>query len=160
MSFASPFRAAVWPAVVAVLTICFLTARAGQDASPATIPLRLIVVNSAAEAEKLQEQLKSGADFAVMAREKSVDATSLDGGFLGNVDPTTLRAELRDALQGLERGRISRVFKLPAGSAIRKALDRGEVWDRENREKARRTAISAEGSGRFDFSVFSRSETS
>ena len=153
MSFASPFRAAVWPAVVAVLTICFLTARAGQDASPATIPLRLIVVNSAAEAEKLQEQLKSGADFAVMAREKSVDATSLDGGFLGNVDPTTLRAELRDALQGLERGRISRVFKLPAGFAILKVLEPGEVSDLENTEKARRTAISAEGSVRFDFDI-------
>jgi tetratricopeptide (TPR) repeat protein len=153
MSFASPFRAALWPVVASVLTICFLTAHASQDASPVTIPLRLIVVNSAAEAEKLQEQLKTGADFAVMAREKSVDATSIDGGFLGNVDPTTLRAELRDALHGIEPGRISPVFRLPAGFAILKVLEPSEVAGLENTEKARRTAIAAESSVRFDFDI-------
>ncbi|HEV3197810.1 MAG TPA: FG-GAP-like repeat-containing protein [Bryobacteraceae bacterium] len=142
-----------------VLTICFLTARAGQDASPTTIPLRLIVVNSAAEAERLQEQLKTGTDFAVLAREKSVDATSIDGGFLGNVDPATLRAELRDALQGVEPGRISRVFKLPAGFAILKVLAATDVADLENTERARRTAISAEGSVRFDFDISGLNET-
>src|ERR1039457_2123182 len=153
MSFASPFRAALWPVVASVLTICFLTAHASQDASPVTIPLRLIVVNSAAEAEKLQEQLKTGADFAVMAREKSVDATSIDGGFLGNGDPTPLRAELRDALHGIEPGRISPVFRLPAGFAILKVLEPSEVAGLENTEKARRTAIAAESSVRFDFDI-------
>jgi hypothetical protein len=31
--------------------------------------------------------VKRGADFAELAREKSTDATSVDGGFLGQVDP-------------------------------------------------------------------------
>ncbi len=150
---------AVWPVVAAVLTFCFFSARAGQDASANTIPLRLIVVNSAAEADKLLGQLNGGADFAVLAREKSVDATSVDGGFLGNVDTTTLRAELREALQGVAPGRISRVFRLPAGFAILKVLPPNEVAELENTEKARRTAISAEGSVRFDFDISGINET-
>src|SRR5438874_2569344 len=38
------------------------------------------------------------------SREKSVDATSVDGGFLGKIDPNSLRPELRDALRGVEAG--------------------------------------------------------
>ena len=48
MSFASPFRAAVWPVMVTVPTICFLTTRAREGASPNTISSPLIAVNSAA----------------------------------------------------------------------------------------------------------------
>ncbi|HXB70666.1 MAG TPA: FG-GAP-like repeat-containing protein [Candidatus Acidoferrales bacterium] len=144
----------LWSAVVAVLGIGFLLiARAEQDTSPNTIPLRLIVVNSATQAGQILEALNSGADFAVMAREKSVDATSLDGGFLGSVDPASLRAELRDALKGVEPGRLSRVFKLPTGFAVLKVLPRSEVLDLENTERARRSAVSAEGSVRFDFDI-------
>ena len=146
---------AVWPVVVVGLGLgfLFLSARAGQDPSPNTVPLRLIVVNSADEAEKLLGQLRSGADFAVLAREKSVDATSVDGGFLGSVDPGSLRAELRDALQGTEPGQVSRVFKLPAGFAILKVLRPSEVSDLETAERARQFAVSAEGSVRFDFDI-------
>src|SRR5436305_2085955 len=115
MGLARPFRPLRWTTAVAILAMALLfwTARGSQDTSPATVPLRLIVVNSAAAAQKLRDQLGHGADFAVLARENSVDATSLDGGFLGNVDPTSLRAELRDALHNVEPGQISAVFKLP-----------------------------------------------
>src|SRR5450432_921146 len=155
------FARLLWPTVVAVLgtAFFFLRATAGQDADPGTIPLRLIVVNSAVDAGKILEQLESGADFGVLAREKSVDATSVDGGFLGSVDPTTLRAELRDALRDLQPGRISRVFKLPSGFAILKVLPRGEVSDLENTERARRFAVSAEGSVQFDFDISGLNET-
>jgi parvulin-like peptidyl-prolyl isomerase len=92
-----------------LLALLFLGASAGQDA----LPLRMIVVSSPDEAEKIQEQLKGGADFAVLAREKSVDATAIDGGFMGSVDPGTLRAELRTALQGLRQGSVSQTVKIP-----------------------------------------------
>src|SRR5215475_12732945 len=72
--------------------------------SQAGLSLRMILVSSPEEAAKIQERLKAGADFAVLAREKSVDATAADGGFMGNVDPVNLRPELRTALEGLQFG--------------------------------------------------------
>ena len=149
------------PTVVVVLAtaLVFLRVTAGQDASPNSLPLRLIVVASAGDAQKILEQLKGGADFSVLARETSVDATSIDGGFLGKVDPPTLRAELRDALRGVEPGRISAVFKLPAGFAILKVLRQDEVSELESAERARQFAVSAEGSIRFDFDISGLNET-
>jgi len=161
MFFARLYRLLVWPTVVAILggALFFLGSMAGQDPSPNAIPLRLIVAGSASDAEKILEQLKNGADFAVLARERSVDATSVDGGFLGNVDPATLRAELRDALRGMEPGQLSGVFKLPSGFAILKVLRLSEASDLENTERARQLAIGAEGSVKFDFDISGLNET-
>jgi tetratricopeptide (TPR) repeat protein len=117
------------------------------------------VVGSADAADKILEQLKSGADFGVLAREKSVDATSVDGGFLGSVDPGTLRGELRDALKDLGPGQLSSVFKLPSGFAILKVLRPAEVAELESTERARQFAVSAEGSIRFDFDISGLNET-
>ena len=70
----------------------------------------------------MRVELEKGADFAVLARQKSVDATSLDGGLLGKVDPSTLREELRTAVRGLAPGQLSPVFRIPSGFAIVKVL--------------------------------------
>lgn len=71
--------------------------------------MRIIVVDAADEAAGILQQLKAGADFAALARQKSTDATAVDGGLLGQVDPATLRPELRDALQGYAaRGPLAR----------------------------------------------------
>lgn len=121
--------------------------------SQAAVPLRLIVVNSPEDAARILAQLKQGADFAVLARENSVDATSVDGGLLGNVDPSTLRAELRSALEGLQPGDVSRVFQLPSGFAILKLLPPAEMNGIESAQSARRTAVSAAGSVRFAFDL-------
>ena len=55
---------------------------------------------TAAEADKALAELKSGADFAVLARLNSTDPTAGEGGLMGVIDPSTLRPELRDALRG------------------------------------------------------------
>ena len=96
----------------------------GQEQTSA-IPLRILVLNSAEEAARVRTELERGADFAVLAREKSVDATSLDGGLLGKVDPSTLREELRTAVRGLAPGQLSPVFRIPSGFAIVKVLASG-----------------------------------
>jgi tetratricopeptide (TPR) repeat protein len=100
-------------------------------------------------AARILAQLQGGADFAVLAREKSTDATSVDGGFLGQVDPATLRPELRDALRDLRPGELSRVVKLPSGYAILRteAETPSAIPDRESR--ARQAALAAVGSVRF-----------
>jgi parvulin-like peptidyl-prolyl isomerase len=80
----------------------------GQEQTSTAIPLRLLVLNSAEESARVRAEIEKGADFAVLAHEKSVDATSLDGGLLGKVDPSTLREEVRTALRGLHRRRLRR----------------------------------------------------
>src|SRR5579863_1773646 len=136
------------------LVLFFLGASAAQDA----IPLRMIVVGSAGEAETIQQQLKGGADFAVLAREKSVDATAIDGGLMGSVDPGSLRAELRAALEGLKAGSVSATVKIPSGYAILKVLPASEAADVANMEKARQFAVSAEASVRFTFDISGNNE--
>ncbi len=140
------------PRVLIPLLIAALLALS-QDTPPSAVPLRLIVVGSAAEAAAIRQRLQGGADFAVLARENSLDATSVDGGLLGTVDPATLRGELRAAIQGLGAGQLSPVFQLPSGFAIVKVLPRSEVSDLETVERARQFAVSAEGSIRFDFDI-------
>jgi len=119
------------------------------DAFAATVAVRLVVVDSAGEAERIQKQLKNGADFAVLARERSTDATAIDGGFLGKVDPTSLRPELRDALQGLRPGELSGIVKLPSGYALLKVLADSEVARLADVDRARQAAIAAESSVKY-----------
>jgi peptidyl-prolyl cis-trans isomerase D len=57
-------------------------------------------VGSADEAQRILESLKKGEDFAALAKQKSTDATADDGGYMGKIDPATLRPELREALNG------------------------------------------------------------
>src|ERR1035438_2469996 len=150
----------IWPLSVAVLgaALLFLNSSAGQE-SPKTLPLRLILVRSAADAEKIREQLRGGFDFGVLAREKSVDPTAVDGGLMGDVDPTQLRAEMRDALRGLEPGGISPVFKLPSGYGVVKVMRPSEVTELEEEERARRAAAAAEANIKFDFDISGLNET-
>jgi tetratricopeptide (TPR) repeat protein len=117
-----------------------------------------MVLNSAEEAARVRAELENGADFAVLAREKSVDATSLDGGLLGKVDPSTLREEFRTALKGLGPGQLSAVFRIPSGFAIVKVLPPGELAGIEESQRARQAAIRAEGSIRFDVNLSGFSE--
>src|ERR1035437_639863 len=126
MHWTMPFRAPVGLLAAAALGIglFFLSAGAGQDTPPTAIPVRVIIVGSAAEAGKILEQLKSGADFAVLAREKSVDATSVDGGFMGNVNPATLRADLQPKeIPDLDEAEQARQFAISALATVRYSFD-------------------------------------
>jgi tetratricopeptide (TPR) repeat protein len=130
----------------------------GQQRTSAAIPVRILVLNSAEEAARVRAELEKGADFAVLAREKSVDATSLDGGLLGKVDPSTLREEIRTALRGLAPGRISPVFRMPSGFAIVKVLAPTELTGIAESQRARQGALRAEGNIRFDVNLSGFSE--
>ena len=71
--FAKVLRLTAYPLAVAALGLILFSrvARTGDDAN--AIAVRLIVVNSADDAQSIEDDLKAGADFAVLAREKSVD---------------------------------------------------------------------------------------
>ncbi len=141
--------------LVCLLALVFFAP--GQEPS-SSVALRILVLNSAEEAARIRAELEKGADFAVLAREKSVDATSLDGGLLGKVDPSTLREEIRTALRGLAPGRLSPVFRLPSGFAIVKVLPPDELAGIAEFQRARQAAIRAESSIRFDVNLSGFSE--
>ena len=82
------------------------------------VTLRVIIVSSADQAERIRDQLEQGADFAALAKAKSIDPTAQDGGYLGKVGVSTLRPELRDAVHGLKVGELSSVVKTPLGYAV------------------------------------------
>src|SRR3954466_14183839 len=134
------------PRLLFYLLLALVVLASGQELTSTGIPLRLLVLNSAEEAARARVELEKGADFAVLARQKSVDATSLDGGLLGKVDPSTLRQEIRTALRGLAPGRLSPVFQIPSGFAFVKVLAPGEFAGIAESQRARQAAISAEGS--------------
>ncbi len=121
--------------------------------SGSAIPVRMIVVGSADEAQKTLDSLRAGADFAVLAAEKSIDPTSVYGGLLGRIDPASLRSELRDALHGLAPGQLSKIVKIPTGYAILKVLTGQETVDLAATDAARQTAVLAAGSIKISTNV-------
>jgi hypothetical protein len=120
-----------------------------RDDTGNSVWLRLIVVSSPDDAQHLADQLRGGADFAALARARSVDATAIDGGFLGRVDPTSLRQELREALQGLQPGQLSQIVKIPSGYAILKILPTPPDSAVSATDRTRQAAIGATGSVRY-----------
>jgi tetratricopeptide (TPR) repeat protein len=105
-----------------VLFFCFLLLSLGpvraQNSGVQTVGLRIIVVDTAAEAGEVLARLKRGEDFAAIAKEVSIDPSAGNGGYVGQVDPSSLRVELRDGLKGVAPGKLSAVIHIPSGYAI------------------------------------------
>jgi tetratricopeptide (TPR) repeat protein len=147
MNFARFFR------VLASVTLLLWSAKAGPDDPPGSVPLRMILAASEAEAKQLLERLRSGADFAVLAREKSIDPTAEDGGSLGSIDPSSLRAELRDAIARLRPGETSGVIRLPSGFAILRIVPAAELYELNEVSRARSFQMKSEAAVRFSFDI-------
>jgi hypothetical protein len=150
----------IWPMLAGVLGAALMLLRsvAGQEL-PQTLSLRLLLVKTVEEAAQLHQQLEGGFDFGVLAREKSIDPTSTDGGLMSDVDPTQLRAEMRDALKGVAPGGITPVFPLPGGFAIAKVMRASEVAELETAARERAALAKSEGSIQFDFDISGLNET-
>jgi len=72
------------------------------------VRLRLIAVNSMAEAKEILLALKNGENFSRLARERSIGKRAARGGDTGWVDPLTLPQPLREIVSGLKEGDASR----------------------------------------------------
>ena len=122
------------------------SAKPDTNTSPKEVALQVIVVNTREQANHVLERLKAGYDFAALAKEKSIDPTADSGGYMGRMEPTSLRPELREALKGVGPGQISAVTRIPSGYAILKVLPERKAAEIENAPKARLQALSAFGS--------------
>jgi VCBS repeat protein/ASPIC/UnbV protein/PPIC-type peptidyl-prolyl cis-trans isomerase-like protein len=93
-----------------------------QDSPSATLNLQVIVVDSPDKAERILDRLKKGEDFGGIAKSESIDPSAAQGGYLGLVDPSTLRPELRNALTAIRPGQTTNVIAVPSGYVILKLL--------------------------------------
>jgi len=95
---------------------------AQQDAASHPVELGIIVTATESEATEVLKQLNAGWDFSVLAKEKSIDSTAVDGGYMGKQNVDQLRPDLRDALAGRTTGQISGIVPISSGFAILKIL--------------------------------------
>ncbi len=87
---------------------------------------RHILVATEAEAQQILQQLNAGADFAALAQQYSLDASTRDrGGDLGTFPRGTLTLpEVEEVAFSLQPGQISGIVKSPWGYHIVQVLDR------------------------------------
>jgi tetratricopeptide (TPR) repeat protein len=100
---------------------------AQQNAASQPVEIGIIVTSTEAEAKAMLQQLYAGWDFGVLAKEKSIDPTSSDGGYMGKFSPMQLRPELRDALAGHTTGQLSGIVPVSSGFAILKIFPMAPV---------------------------------
>jgi hypothetical protein len=116
------------------------------------------VVSSEAEAQEIVKQLNQGADFAALAKAKSIDSSAEEGGYLGAIDPASLRQELRDALRNLQPGQVTAVVKLPSGFTLLKVLASGPATRSQDRETSPPLPQAATGTIRYQPNVGGKGE--
>ncbi len=114
---------------------------------PEQVKVRHILVEDKSEAESIAEALKKGADFAVLAKAKSIDTQSgQNGGDLGYITRGIMVEEFEDAAFSLEVGEISKPVKSSYGYHIIKVDDRKQAKEavfEESKEKVREEYLKA-----------------
>ena len=85
---------------------------------------RHILVENEDEAKALLDQLKGGADFATLAKEKSKDPGAAEGGDLGYFTKDQMVPEFAEAAFKLDKGQISDPVKTQFGWHVIQVLDK------------------------------------
>jgi peptidyl-prolyl cis-trans isomerase C len=85
---------------------------------------RHILVPTEGEAKDIQAQLKNGADFATLAKQKSKDPGAAEGGDLGWFTKDQMVPEFAEAAFKLDKGQISDPIKTQFGWHIIKVEDK------------------------------------
>ncbi len=129
-----------------------------QRSDSGSVEVRIIVVDSSAQAERVLLRLKNGEDFAEVAKAVSIDPTASDGGYMGRVEPSMFRAELRDALKGMTVGQISNIVHTHSGYAILKIISPTEAGTMQATAPARLLPSSATGAIRYAPNVGGKGE--
>ena len=95
-----------------------------QMAPEEEVRARHILVATEGEAKDIEAQLKNGADFATLAKEKSKDPGAAEGGDLGYFTKDRMVPEFADAAFKLDKGQISDPVKTQFGWHIIKVEDK------------------------------------
>jgi peptidyl-prolyl cis-trans isomerase C len=95
-----------------------------QMPSEEEVHARHILVATEGEAKEIEAQLKNGADFATLAKEKSKDPGAADGGDLGYFTKDQMVPEFAGVAFKLDKGQISDPVKTQFGWHIIKVEDK------------------------------------
>ena len=95
-----------------------------QIAEDKEIRARHILVENENEAKAILEEIKKGADFAELAKQKSKDPSKADGGDLGYFGKDQMVPEFSEAAFKLDKGKISDPVKSEFGWHIIKVEDK------------------------------------
>jgi peptidyl-prolyl cis-trans isomerase C len=95
-----------------------------QMPSEQEVHARHILVPTEDEAKAIEDQLKKGADFAALAKEKSKDPGAADGGDLGYFTKDQMVPEFADVAFKLDKGQISDPVHTQFGWHIIKVEDK------------------------------------
>ncbi|MFS0725619.1 peptidylprolyl isomerase [Paenibacillus sp. 1P07SE] len=119
-----------------------------QLGTPEEVTASHILLETAEEAEAVLAELEGGADFAELAREKSLDPGSKEqGGDLGSFGRGTMHEPFEEAAFGLEVGARSGVVESPSGFHIILVTDKQEAVTpsyEEEAEMLRNSLVSQE----------------
>ena len=126
-----------------VLTAIGTRAFSQQDAALHSLDLGIIVTATREQAAEVLRQLDAGMDFGVLAKERSIDHTSENGGYMGKVSPDQLTPAFRNALSGHTTGQLTAIFPVSSGFAILKILSAAPVT--EDLTGDRLNALTASG---------------
>jgi peptidyl-prolyl cis-trans isomerase C len=95
-----------------------------QTPNEQEVHARHILVATEGEAKDIEAQLKKGADFAALAKEKSKDPGAAEGGDLGWFTKDQMVPEFAEAAFKLDKGQISDPIKTQFGWHIIKVEDK------------------------------------
>ncbi len=105
--------------LIAIGGLLFGIAAFSQSAAtPGGADAGIIVTRTADAALAVTSQLSAGMDFGVLAKERSIDPSAEDGGYLKPQSLAKLSPALRDALHTLQPGQFTAPLRVPAGFAI------------------------------------------
>lgn len=91
---------------------------------PEKVKASHILVDTEKEAKNILKELKKGADFAILAKEKSKCSSKEQGGDLGFFNRGRMAKEFEDAAFSLEPGKISDIVKTQFGYHIIKVEEK------------------------------------
>lgn len=103
-----------------------------------------ILVQDEETAKEIKKQLDEGADFAKLAKEKSIDtATAQNGGELGEFQKGDMVAEFSEVAFSIELNKISDVVKSDYGYHIIKVTERTQKTLEKNKEEIKESYLLA-----------------
>jgi hypothetical protein len=88
------------------------------------VELRMISVSSRQQAEEIQERLAKGESFAALATAMSVGPNASRGGYIGKVEFSSLRPELKEVVVPLEENEVSDIVRTGYGYTILQVVNR------------------------------------
>jgi peptidyl-prolyl cis-trans isomerase C len=93
---------------------------------PASFKIQQITVKTMQDAEDMVNDLKSGAEFSWLAKNRSVDSAASEGGNLGWLTKAEMPEPVRKIVETLKPGDISPILKIDSFYRIIQLLDRKE----------------------------------